>query len=180
MAGPPFGGRGARGGGLELEFQLEFDSVEVLEFGLGGWAVHYKGREIRTFPGQMFSFALFLAMHRFCGLVRRRRTRRRPRSKFGTRPMSRLVYLRGPPRWCRFLRLEPCCLLSFRGLVRSSGLARSFRQSHSGYATSCTPQPHHSMAPQSCKVQSVSPPHSFTKIRMQTFHRNREVKEKHF
>ena len=29
-------GGGARGGGLELEFQLEFDSVEVVEFGLGG------------------------------------------------------------------------------------------------------------------------------------------------
>ena len=33
--GRHFGG-GARGGGLELEFQLEFDSVEVFEFGLGG------------------------------------------------------------------------------------------------------------------------------------------------
>ena len=29
-------GGGARGGGLELEFQLEFDSVEVFEFGLSG------------------------------------------------------------------------------------------------------------------------------------------------
>ena len=33
--GRHFGG-GARGGGLELEFQLEFDSVEVFEFVLGG------------------------------------------------------------------------------------------------------------------------------------------------
>ena len=30
------GAGGARGGGLELEFQLEFDSVEVVEFVLGG------------------------------------------------------------------------------------------------------------------------------------------------
>ena len=29
-------GGGARGGGLELEFQLEFDSHEVFEYGLGG------------------------------------------------------------------------------------------------------------------------------------------------
>jgi len=29
-------GGGARGGGLELEFQLEFDSVEVFEFGVEG------------------------------------------------------------------------------------------------------------------------------------------------
>ena len=36
MAGSPFWGGGARGGGLELEFQLEFDSVEVFEFVLGG------------------------------------------------------------------------------------------------------------------------------------------------
>ena len=33
--GRHFGG-GARGGGLELEFQLEFDSVEVFEFGVEG------------------------------------------------------------------------------------------------------------------------------------------------
>ena len=33
--GRHFGG-GARGGGLELEFQLEFDSHEVFEYGLGG------------------------------------------------------------------------------------------------------------------------------------------------
>ena len=35
VAGSPFWG-GARSGGLEFEFQLEFDSVEVVEFVLGG------------------------------------------------------------------------------------------------------------------------------------------------
>ena len=33
-------GGGACGGGLELEFRLEFDSVDLFEFAFGGLAVH--------------------------------------------------------------------------------------------------------------------------------------------
>ena len=41
-------------------------------------------------------------------------------------PRCYLSGLRVLPRWCRFLPVVPCCLLSFFGFVRSSGLLRFF------------------------------------------------------
>ena len=46
--GRHFGG-GARGGGLELEFRLEFDSVEVFEFGVEGLGCPLKAVKFALF-----------------------------------------------------------------------------------------------------------------------------------